>query len=608
MGRFLGWVFVFTASFSSLFSQVDLPSSPSHSPRYNVQQEALSLAGDIMGGLTLQQQQQIFAAVSSLRSGSAKDLSPQRIEELMELVGWQRYRPRILELALHQSGVLEIVPEDQPAWRHIVHDALLYFIDELPRGRLVERLLTQLSLPPDASRGERVLRLADRTPSLQKLGQILARQPAVPEDIRTYLQELENSISTTSAQDLIDHIVESVGQERLQSYQVEFAAEVLAEASVGAVIRASLVLPEEERPRQAVCKVIKEYAVQALEEDLDIMLGLARFFEKHRRDYGIGDVPLSEMFREVHSALLREVQVVEEQKNLSRAHEYYRDQPKVKVPRIYPPSTDRVTFMEFIEGGKITSAYPGNPGARKALARQLNDILILDVLFSQQDPALFHGDPHAGNVFYYEGKDGEPEPGQPRHRIALLDWGLAGTLPREQRKQVVQLLLGVHLRDAGRMRENAAALVEGGIPDTPEDEVRVDAIVTSTLASKGKADPFTVLSDFITRLAQAGYRINFNLGLYIKAQITAIGILKELDPDFDLAGAATGRIGVMILKESPKRFLNTVYFPGWTRHSYPSMVSNEDIRDVQFNLIGRGFRRLGRWVWKGVSFPVRAFR
>ncbi|HSR66322.1 MAG TPA: AarF/UbiB family protein [Acidobacteriota bacterium] len=600
------WIFVFAACFSSLFSQIELPSSPSHASEYNVAQEAVALAGDVMAGLTPRQQQQILGVVGRLRSGSSQGLSPQRIEELMELIGWERYRPRILELALHQSEVLEIVPEDQPAWRHIVHDALLYFLDDLPRERLIERLLTQLGLPSDASRGERVLRLADRTPSLQKLGQILARQPAVPEDIRGYLQELENSISTTSAQQLIDYIVESVGEQRLQRYQVEFADQVLAEASVGAVIRASLVLPDEERPRQAVCKVIKDYAVRALEEDLDIMLGLARHFEKHSRHYGLGNVPLSEMFREVHSALLREVQVVEEQKNLRRAHEYYDGQPKVKVPRIYPPSTDRVTFMEFIEGGKITSAYPGNPGARKALAKQLNDILILDVLFSRQDPALFHGDPHAGNVFYYEGS--EEEPGRPLHRIALLDWGLAGTLPREQRKQVIQLLLGVYLKDADRLRENAPALVEGGIPDTPEDRVRVDAIVTSTLASRGKADPFTVLSDFITRLAQAGYRINFNLGLYIKAQITAIGILKELDPDFDLAGAATGRMGVMILKESPKRLLNTVYFPGWTRHNYRSMVSNEDIRDVQFNFMRRGFRRLGLWIWKGISFPVRAFR
>ncbi|HSR51500.1 MAG TPA: AarF/UbiB family protein [Acidobacteriota bacterium] len=607
MGRILRWLAVFWTFLSPLWAQVDLPSPQAHLSQYNAQQEALALAGEILSSLQPEQRQRVMGLVGQIRGGSVQDLSPERVEELLDTIGWQQHRVRILELALHQSGVLEIVPEDKPAWRHLVHDALLFFLDKLSRQRLIDRLLTQLGLPPDASRGERMLRLADRTPSLQKLGQILARQPEVPEDIRNSLQQLENSISTTEPQQLIDDIVEDVGRQVLEQYRVEFADRVLAEASVGAVIRASLVFPGEEEPRQAVCKVIKDYAVTALEEDLDIFSGLALYFEEHADHYGLGSVPLSEMFREVRNALLREVQVVEEQNNLRRAHEYYSGQPKVKIPRIYPISTDRVTFMEFIEGGKITDAFVDNEKARSHLADQLSEILILDVLFAQDDPALFHGDPHAGNVFYYEGQD-EPDQQSPRYRIALLDWGLAGTLPRTQRKQIVQLLLGVQLNDAKRMRQNASALVEGGIPDTPQDRVRVDAIVTSTLASRGKADPFTVLSDFITRLAQAGYRINFNLGLYIKAQITAIGILKELDPDFDLAGDATGRLGIMILKESPKRLLNTVYFPNWTQHNYPSMVSNEDIRDVQFQYIGRGFRRLGIWIWKGISFPLRAFR
>ena len=39
--------------------------------------------------------------------------------------------------------------------------------------------------------------------------------------------------------------------------------------------------------------------------------------------YGLGDTPLAQMFAEIREALSREIQVVQEQKNLVSAREYY---------------------------------------------------------------------------------------------------------------------------------------------------------------------------------------------------------------------------------------------------------------------------------------------
>jgi ubiquinone biosynthesis protein len=74
------------------------------------------------------------------------------------------------------------------------------------------------------------------------------------------------------------------------------------------------------------------------------------------------------------------------------------------------------------------------------------------VIFSPKDPALFHGDPHAGNVFH------SPSPADP-YRIALIDWGLAAEFTLAERKQLAQLMLGLYLGDEKRLANHAEVLV-----------------------------------------------------------------------------------------------------------------------------------------------------
>jgi len=62
-------------------------------------------------------------------------------------------------------------------------------------GRLIERIVAQANLPADAERGERVLAFITNTPSLQKLAQILARNPSIDPDPRTAPQTVENGLA-----------------------------------------------------------------------------------------------------------------------------------------------------------------------------------------------------------------------------------------------------------------------------------------------------------------------------------------------------------------------------------------------------------------------------
>jgi len=581
-----------------LRAEIPLPTPAEHYDSFDPETEGPLLFSSIFSELEPSQQSLILGLMEGPGSKGQPRPSRDKLIAQLKTVDWTRWRPQVLELLLHRSHVLEAVPDKARDWLPIVHDSLLFFLDHLGEERLLERLLNQASLPEDAPRAEQVLQFLSQTPTLQKIGQIFARNPEVPSDLREALQVLENSLKTTSRDQVTEFILQEIGPETVEEYQVHFAEEVLAEATVGVILRCTLVLPGETRVREAVAKVIKPYAMSALQEELEIFDGLTRYFAEYSDSYAIGTILISDMFEEISVALSREIQVVDEQENLAKAGEYYQHNERVTVPELYPLSTEHVTFMGFIHGQKISDAFPGQPQARARLARRLVDILTLDVLLSPHEEALFHGDPHAGNVFHVLDNPQDP------YRIALLDWGLSGEFSREQRAQLMQLFLGVRLNHAKRLRNHMGALIEGDDWASPQGQEVISIMVEETLAEKGQGRIFDVLGQLLSKAAQRGYKIRFNIGLFIKSQITIGGILSELDPELNQDQYLMDRISGQVFKEMPKRLLYTLWFPAWNSHSYPTQLSNEDVKDLQFQSWGRGLKRAGKGLWKGIRWPI----
>ena len=380
---------------------------------------------------------------------------------LFRQLDWTVWGPLLLEFMLHESQVLEMIPTQyQPFWTPIVHDALLYFLDHFPKDRLLEKL-ADIAYSLETSRSETLLAFLSKTPSLQKVGQILARNPALSPEYQSALQQLENNIQTMSREELVQFITDDIGKTRIDQYQVEFADTILAEASVGAVIRVTCVPPGSPVKVNAICKVIKPYALINLPHELEILDQLASYFTSEHDFYQLGSSPLVQMFKDVKKALTDEISIVNEQENLAHAFQYYRRDKNVVVPELYPLSTNHVTFMKYITGEKITSAFEGQPRERAILAKRLFDVMTSDVIFAKSEESIFHGDPHAGNVFHVIGD------AQNQYRIALLDWGLYGTFPRAERVALMQLVLGVLLKDAKRVHKSVVALLENGMPDSP---------------------------------------------------------------------------------------------------------------------------------------------
>jgi ubiquinone biosynthesis protein len=225
----------------------------------------------------------------------------------------------------------------------------------------------------------------------------------------------------------------------------------------------------------------------------------------------------------------------------------------------------------------------------------LSDALTFDVLFSRKETALFHGDPHAGNVFHVE--DGGPDP----YRIALLDWGLAAEFSRDDRAKMAQLVLGLYLKDSKRLANNVSVLVDFQPKDDRERE-EMRRTVAAMIEESTSEGMFPLLDDLMTALAKLGYKVRYEAAIFIKAQLTISGILLELEPGFEQDAHVIDRLEGQIFHEIGPRLLRTVWFPDWNSHDYQSLMSNEDVKDVQVKRTCGFFKTVGKAIWTGVSF------
>jgi ubiquinone biosynthesis protein len=575
-------------------AQLELPTPLEHYETFDVEQAGRELVLQVMSELPEEERARVIGLFQAAQSTPDRRYTADEVRQILEMIEWKRWRPQVLMLFLHASRVLEVVPEDYQRFVPIVHDSFLVFLDRLSEERFVERLVEQINLPRDADRGERILAFIAKTPSLQKLAQIIARNDVFALDIRRAFQTLENSLATVNHQEILAQVESELGAETIDRYQLQFADEILAEASVGAILPATFVRPGGHEREDAACKVLKPYAISAMEEDLQIIDDVLAHLEEHADFYHIGETPLVDIFKEIREALSREVRVEDEQDNLREAGVYYQDDAKVVIPEVYPFSTANITCMEFIHGSKITDAYEGRPTERAELARRLSDALTFDVIFSKQDDALFHGDPHAGNVFHFA-SDTDP------YRIALLDWGLSAQFSREDREKLIQLLLGVYLRHGKRLGNNVDVLLDWE-PQSPEEHQAMREKVERIATEHQSANLFAVLNQVIARLAVEGYSIRYETAIFVKSQLTIAGILKELDPDFEQDKYLMSRMSGQVYKELHLRLLKTIYFPAWNSHNYRSMLSNEDVKDVQFKRCGAGFKKIGKGLWYCISF------
>ena len=485
-------------------------------------------------------------------------------------------REQIGRWVIQRLPAKEIVPEKYSHWRPLVQDAMLFMFLHLSIERLAPKLIEQMELPPDTPTGKRLLKLIAKVPGLQKLGQVLARNRHLHRRLRRSLAQLENGISDMEASQIKTIIVSELGA-RLEAASVKIRPGIFFEASVSAVMRFTWQNPETGCCERGVFKVMKPHIASCFAEDMRLLADLAKYIESKHRDYGFARHVLPNTFSDVRRLLQHEVDFPREQATLLEACRIYGGMIGVRVPRLIPGlSTSRITAMTEERGKKITSVVVRMPEwRRERIAERLIEAFVAVPLFSLDQEAMFHADPHAGNLLY-DHKSGD---------IVILDWALTDRVNSEERRHLAMLFLLTALRDPDGICFHIEELSRGSLRRRAAQRKIIRESVQNFIAQlpiarvPGTGDAF----DLLERIAMRGVRLSAPLIMMRKVLFTLDGVQHDMgDPQVSMIS--------IIIRHAAQRWLTN-----WT--SFKSPLSMRDWMALQSSTLFYG----GRVCWQGAQ-------
>jgi len=322
-------------------------------------------------------------------------------------------------------------------------------------------------------------------------------------------------------EDIRSIVLKALGS-RASRYEVEVSTQILKEASVSAVIRFSWKNPQTGVREHGVFKVLKPHIPVYFSEDMDYLQGLAEHFGDRHHTYGFPAHLIPDTFKKVRRLLRHEVNFRREQKTLLEAAALYRSYPAVRIPKVIQPlCTNAITALTEERGIKVTNAVLRlSAGARRKVAEQLVEALIAVPLLSSSANAVFHGDPHAGNLLYHS-RSGE---------LVILDWALRERLNREQRRHLALLFLMVTLRDPPGVLHEITALAQHGPRGGVRRSATIRRVITEFL-DRIPASSLPSVADamrLLENVAMAGIKFPASLIMLSKVMFTLEGILGDL--------------------------------------------------------------------------------
>ncbi|XP_047152624.1 protein ACTIVITY OF BC1 COMPLEX KINASE 1, chloroplastic isoform X1 [Vigna umbellata] len=482
-------------------------------------------------------------------------------------IPFRKYSPEIVRnnvlesrgstLSLMLRGV-EIVWNLGLYWSNLVYDFLVGRDEEVVpyRARQLRNLLCDLG------------------PSFIKAGQVLANRPdIIREDYMNELCILQDDVPSFPNQIAFRIIEEDLGQP-LEAVFSKISSETIAAASLGQVYRATLRATGED----VAIKVQRPGIEPIIYRDLFLFRTLASFLNGISiQKLGCNAELIVDEFGE---KLLEELDYTLEARNLEDFLENFKNDPTVKIPRVYKQfSGPRVLVMEWIDGIRCT-----NPQAIKEAGIDVDGFLTIGVsaaLRQLLEFGLFHGDPHPGNIFAM--RDG---------RIAYVDFGNVAVLSQQNKQILIDAVVHAVNEDYAEMANDFTRLgfLSPGTDVTPI----IPALEAIWQNSAGKG-----LSDFNFRSVTGKFnqlvynypiRIPERFSLVIRSLLTQEGICFTLKPDFKFLEVAYPYVAKRLLTDpNPalrERLIQVLFKDGlfqWKRLENLIVLAKENVAKMSNN-------------------------
>lgn len=440
-----------------------------------------------------------------------------------------------------------LIPECYSKWKPFVSEGLAWFLSQLNEERQKQILNEQVGLGPFASAACRLESILRMCPTLHKLGQVLARDKRLSAELRKSLQNLESLEPKYSSAE-VKLLLEKEG---INLTNIKLAKKPIAEASVAVVLPFTFT-GQDGKLVEGVFKVIRPEAEKALEEELVLWPELGKALEKICDNLSLPRLEFSGPLSDAAQLVADEVRLEREQANLKRAKQLYKNVDEVAIPELLPWCSSRVTAMSLVKGKKLSEAVSKDPQERQRIAEKLVDGLIAKPFWMAETWAIFHGDPHGGNIFLDESG-----------KIVPLDWSLSVELPKNERVALLQLLLGGLKLDPSAVSQ---ALSQLGI-STDREKLKKVGIWAVAQVRKGVFPGFDWCLNVLDHAVEfGGLGLRAELALFRKALFSLLALVEDIAPNAASDSVVVGAGLAKLSKEWPYRTFTNPFSQNWDTH------------------------------------------
>lgn len=382
--------------------------------------------------------------------------------------------------------------------------------------------------------------LEELGPTFIKLGQVAStRGDLLPPEWLEELKKLQDAVPPFSFKE-VKEVVENSLRAPIPSKFSTFSPAPVASASIAQVHYATLLDGTE-----VAVKVKRPNIEKTIDSDISLMYTIANLLQKHvsaARRYRPASV-VDEFARVIHN----ELDLAIEGANAARFERMFKDDPSVKIPRVYwDYTTPEVLTMERISGTPLDEVEKIKGKGLDIKKISTNGI---EAFFKQVfDFGVFHADLHPGNIFTTD--DGV---------IVYLDFGIVGRLDKELRHYLANMLFCLVRQDFRRMAliHREMGLIEKDV-DIHEFEYALRDITEPIF---GKTLETINMSTLLMKLIQTARRFQMklqpNLLLLQKSMVIIEGVGRQLYPDINMWEVAEPLIYKWMIKEklSPANYI-----------------------------------------------------
>mgnify|MGYP002346238071 FL=1 len=390
--------------------------------------------------------------------------------------------------------------------------------------------------------------LQELGPTFVKLGQVLSGRPDIlSEDMVHEFKLLQDRVPPFPTDKAIE-IIEKEFKRKSEDVFASFDQEVLASGSIGQVHCA--LLPNN---TEVIVKIRRPGIEKLIATDIAILHFLAELAEKYISELRFFQ-PIM-IVEEFARTIQREMDFTAEAAYTEKFYSLLKNENNVASPKVYwEYTTSNIITLERLKGINI-----GEKDALRRMGIDLKDLAKRMVSSFMQQYfvwGMFHADPHPGNILV--GEEG---------KIYLVDFGMVGHLSEELKSQLSTTVLALVKDDIDTIIEVYADIgVVGG--EVSRRELKSDVL---EMLDKYFNTPFQHLdiSKVFQDIVQIGRTHKIMLPrdfiLLGKSIVMAASVARDLDPDFNLAKAASPHFAAILREKfSPRRLLNMSIFQMWS--------------------------------------------